>query len=124
MDNFGTEVRSIFLGFYIKKNVGVGGRRSTKMAPGGNVTCNKSHFLYNKYKAGNSGIGASSIANRRAKNRLATVCGPQNQCGQFYNYLGLYDNYTGNPNGFFVYPPVPTNKSTQTTILPSGNFRL
>jgi hypothetical protein len=31
---------SSFPGFLYKKNVGVGGRRSTKMNPGGNITCN------------------------------------------------------------------------------------
>lgn len=29
-----------FPGFLYKKNNGVGGRRSTKMNPGGNTTCN------------------------------------------------------------------------------------
>ena len=62
-----------FPGFLYKKNVGVGGRRSTKMNPGGGVTCNSSTYLYNKWKPGQGGVGASSIANRRAKNRLATV---------------------------------------------------
>jgi hypothetical protein len=63
-----------FPGFLYKKNVGVGGRRTTRMNPGGNLYCNKSQDLYNKYKPGQSGIGASSISNRRAKNRHATVC--------------------------------------------------
>jgi len=94
-----------FPGFLYKKNVGVGGRRSTKMAPGGNIFCNKSRGLYNKYNPGQGGVGASSISNRRAKNRLATVCGGVNgKCGTFYQYLGRYDNYTSNPNGFFPYP--------------------
>ena len=92
-----------FPGFLYKKNVGVGGRRSTKFGAGGNITCNQSTYLYNKFKPGAGGVGASSVSNRRAKNRLATVCGT-NQCGPFYTYLGLYDNYTGNPNGYFVYP--------------------
>jgi hypothetical protein len=95
-----------FPGFLFKKNVGVGGRRSTKMNPGGNVTCNhSSNYLYNKYKPGTGGIGASSTSNRRAKNRLASVCIDSNSnCGAFYPYLGRYDNYTGNPNGYFPYP--------------------
>ena len=92
-----------FPGFLYKKNVGVGGRRSTKFAAGGNATCNTPQYLYNKYTPGSGGVGASSIANRRAKNRLATVCGgPNNKCGSFYQYLGQYDNYTYNPNGYFV----------------------
>jgi len=95
-----------FPGFLYKKNVGVGGRRSTKFAAGGNLTCNKSTYLYNKYKPGVNGVGASSIANRRAKNRLASICTGQNsQCGPFYQYLGRYNNYTENPNGYFPYPP-------------------
>jgi len=94
-----------FPGFLYKKNVGVGARRSTKFAPGGNVTCNSYQYIYNKYKPGSGGIGASNISNRRAKNRLATVCGGVNgRCGTFYGYLGRYDNYTGNPNGYFPYP--------------------
>lgn len=94
-----------FPGFLYKKNVGVSGRRSTKFAAGGNITTNSHQYLYNKYKPGGSGIGASSIANRRAKNRLATVCGGVNgQCGPFYPYLGRYNPYTENPNGYFPYP--------------------
>ena len=103
-----------FPGFLYKKNLGVGGRRTTKMAPGGNTTCNNSTYLYNKYKPGSSGVGASSTANRRAKNRMATVCLKNNgQCGAFYTYLGLYDNYTGNPNGYFPFPP---NSNTNLSV--------
>ena len=92
-----------FPGFLYKKNVGVGGRRSTKMNPGGNITCNSNNYFYNKYKPGTGGVGASSTSNRRAKNRLATVCSA-NSCGQYYQYLGRYNSYTENPNGYFVYP--------------------
>jgi hypothetical protein len=95
-----------FPGFLYKKNVGVGGRRSTKMGPGGNITCNSSTDIYNKYKPGSGGVGASSIANRRAKNRLATVCGSSNKCFPCYNTLGQYNSYTGNPDGFI---PCPKN---------------
>ncbi len=93
-----------FPGFLYKKNTGVGARRSTKMNPGGNITCNGPTYLYNKYKPGGSGVGASSIANRRAKNRMASVCAPSipaisgeggseggKSCGAFYMYLGQYD---------------------------------
>ena len=94
-----------FPGFLYKKNNGVGGRRSTKMSPGGNVSCNNQTYLYNKYKPGMNGVGASTTANRRAKNRLASTCtGVNSQCGSFYQYLGRYDNYTNNPNGYFSYP--------------------
>jgi hypothetical protein len=94
-------------GFLYKKNVGVGGRRSTKMAPGGNITCNSTTYLYNKYKPGGGGVGASSISNRRAKNRLATVCQEQ-KCFPCFNTLGQYSNYTGNPNGFIPCPAPAT----------------
>jgi hypothetical protein len=94
-----------FPGFLYKKNVGVGARRSTKFTPGGNVTCNSYQYLYNKYTPGSNGIGATTTSNRRAKNRLASVCGGVNRkCGAFYTYLGRYDNYTENPNGYFPYP--------------------
>jgi hypothetical protein len=46
--------------------------KSTKMGPGGNMgTNNNSTNIFNMYTSG-SGVGASSIANHRAKNRLAT----------------------------------------------------
>lgn len=111
-----------FPGFLYKKNVGVGGRRSTKFNPGGNITCNSATYLYNKYTPGSGGVGASNIANRRAKNRLATVCGgPNGKCGQFYQYLGRYDNYTGNPNGYFPYPQSSGTK-TGIYISPAINY--
>lgn len=106
-----------FPGFLYKKNVGVGGRRSTKMAPGGNVTCNSSTYLYNKYKPGQGGVGASSIANRRAKNRLATVCNEQ-KCFPCYTTLGQYSNYTHNPNGFVPCPGTITVNSVTKVRTP------
>jgi uncharacterized repeat protein (TIGR02543 family) len=112
-----------FPGFLYKKNVGVGGRRSTKMAPGGNITCNSATDLYNKYKPGGGGVGASSTANRRAKNRLATVCGSSNKCFPCYNTLGQYSNYTHNPNGFVPCPGITNNSSViPTPIPPSGTY--
>jgi len=91
-----------FPGFLYKANSGVGGRKSTKMGPGGS-TCNGYTYLYNKYKPGAGGIGASSISNRRAKNRLATVC-DTNKCFSCYTTLGQYSNYTHNQNGFIPCP--------------------
>lgn len=94
-----------FPGFLYKKNVGVGGRRSTKFAAGGNISTNSSTYLYNKYKPGVNGVGASTIANRRAKNRLASVCGGGNsKCFPCFNTLGQYNSYTGNPDGFIPCP--------------------
>ena len=100
---------SNFPGFLYKKNVGVGGRRSTIMNPGGNIVCNSSTYLYNKYKPGTGGVGASSMSNRRAKNRLATVCAARSvnsegNCFPCYMSLGQYSNYTHNPNGFVNCP--------------------
>jgi hypothetical protein len=97
-----------FPGFLYKKNVGVGTRRSTKFTAGANITtncsCGKPNDLYNKYRPG-EGIGASSTATRRAKNRHATITinsnDSLNSCCNYYQYLGRYNNYTSNPNGFF-----------------------
>lgn len=87
-----------FPGFLYKKNLGVGGKRSTKMGAGGNATTNTYQNVFNKYKPGQGGIGASSIATRRAKSRLATVC--DNQCFSCYPTLGQY-NQSYNSNGFY-----------------------
>jgi hypothetical protein len=109
-----------FPGFLYKKNVGVGGRRSTKMGAGGNITCNSATYLYNKYKPGQGGVGASSIANRRAKNRLATICTEQ-KCFPCYMTLGQYSNYTHNPNGFIPCLQTKINANTNTIQLIPGN---
>ncbi len=107
-----------FPGFLYKKNTGVGARRSTKMAPGGNTTCKCPTYIYNKYKPGGGGIGATSIANRRAKNRLATICGgPNNKCFPCFTTLGQYSNYTHNPNG---YVPCLSTIINVTPIPPPG----
>ena len=112
-----------FPGFLFKRNLGVGARRSTKFNPGGNITCNSPTYLYNKYKPGAGGIGASSMSNRRAKNRLATVCGP-NQCFPCYNTLGQYSNYTHNPNGFIPCPAITSTSSSTSSgsVTPSGTY--
>ena len=95
---FGTQ------GFLYKKNVGVGGRRSTRMTPGGNTICNQNNYFYNKYKPGTGGVGASSISNRRARNRAATVCNKETLvCNPGFTRLGLYNN-SYNVNGFPDYP--------------------
>jgi hypothetical protein len=97
-----------FPGFLYKKNVGVGGRRSTKFSPGGNTTCNTYQYLYNKYKPGQGGVGASSIANRRAKNRHATICNKssENNCYPCYMTLGQYNRFLYNPNGVYPCPDI------------------
>jgi len=96
-----------FPGFLYKKNLGVSGIRSTKMNPGGNSLCNKSTYLYNKYKPGTGGVGASSIANRRAKNRLATVTVKETPCFPCYMTLGRYPRFSYNHSGF-IPCPAPT----------------
>ena len=114
-----------FPGFLYKKNTGVGGRRSTLMNPGGNVYCNKSRYLYNKFRPGTGGIGASNISNRRAKNIHASSCTDVNSanCGAFYKYLGRYHNYTYNPNGYFPFPPSPfPGKTVQTFVSSASNY--
>jgi hypothetical protein len=77
-----------FPGFLYKRNNGVGGRKSTKMGPGGNLTCNQSTNLWNKYIPG-SGVGGVSSSIRRAKLRLATSCNNNQVCGKFYSQLGV-----------------------------------
>ena len=76
-----------FPGFLYKKNVGVGGRRSTQMAAGGNTITNQPNEFWNKYTPG-AGVGASNIATRRAKMIHATSCSNGQQCGRFYTELG------------------------------------
>lgn len=91
-------------GFIYKKNTGVGGRRSTLFTPGGGTICNSPTYIYNKWKPGSGGVGASSVANRRAKNRLATVCSNEQKCGPFYRTLGIYNSFLYNPNGYVPLP--------------------
>jgi hypothetical protein len=86
-------------GFLYKKSGGGGARKN----PSYGLICNRPTNLYNKYTPG-SGVGSSNTSVRRAKLRLATKCGVNQKCGRFYTYLGLFDNYTGNPNGYFPYP--------------------
>ena len=100
-----------FPGFLYKKNVGVGGRRSTKFAAGGNITCNTPQYIYNKYKPETGGVGASSVATRRAKNRHATICNTNN-CFPCYMSLGQYNRFLYNPNGFVRCPSTPVQPTT------------
>lgn len=76
-----------FPGFLYKKNLGANGSRSTNFAPGGNLTYNTPQNVFNKYTPGQNGIGATTIANRRAKNRYASIC--SNGKYGFYMSLGL-----------------------------------
>jgi len=93
-----------FPGFLYKKNTGVGGRKN----PLYGLICNKPTYLYNKYKPGTGGIGGQNRANRRAKNNRATICS-NNDCGKFYQYLGLYPRYSYKSiDGYFPYPLPPS----------------
>lgn len=56
-------------GFLFKKNTGSGNRRNPKMG----LICNQPQDINNRYIPG-AGVGASSIATRRAKNFRATNC--------------------------------------------------
>lgn len=101
---------STFPGFLYKKNIGAGARRSTQFTPGGTTTCNQPGELWNKYISG-AGVGASSVATRRAKMINATSCNNNQKCGRFYVELGQnqirpsqYTNYRSNLS---VYPPYP-----------------
>jgi hypothetical protein len=101
---------STFPGFLYKKNIGAGGRRSTKFAAGGNITCNQPTQLWNKYISG-AGVGASNTSNRRSKLINATSCNNNQQCGRFIAQLGQnqirpsqYTNYRSNLS---VYPQTP-----------------
>ena len=84
-----------FPGFLYKKG-GSTGRRSTLFAAGGSTCTNHPQYIENKYFQGGSGVGASSIANRRAKNRLAAFSTINGVCNKQHMNLGLY---AGNPNG-------------------------
>jgi len=98
---------STFPGFLFKKNVGVGGRRSTQFTPGGTTICNKPTELWNKYTPG-AGVGASSVATRRAKMINATSCNNNQQCGRFYTQLGQnqirVSQYNNPGSNLSVYP--------------------
>ncbi len=74
-------------GFLYKKQTGVGARRSSAYA----TNYNHPEYLYNKYQVGGSGVGAQTTANRRAKNRLATVC-TNGGCFPQQPFIGHYPN--------------------------------
>lgn len=99
-----------FPGFLYKKNVGVGGRRSTRFTPGGTTVSNQPNEFWNKYTPG-SGVGGSSIATRRAKMIHATVCDAGQKCGRFYVQLGQNQirpsQYNIPGSNLSVYPPAP-----------------
>ena len=87
-------------GIFLYKKKGGGGRRSTRMGAAGNTATNGPQNNDNKYRPGSIGVGASSISNRRALNRHATVC---NNCYPCYMTIGQY-NHNMNISGFYTCP--------------------
>lgn len=96
-----------FPGFLYKKNVGVGGRRSTQFTPGGTTICNQPTQFWNKYTPG-SGIGGSSVATRRAKMIHATSCNKNQLCGRFLTQIGQnqirVSQYNNPSSNLSIYP--------------------
>ena len=99
-----------FPGFLFKRNLGAGARRSTQFVPGGSTISNQPNEFWNKYTPG-AGVGASSVATRRAKRIHATSCSNGQQCGKFYTQLGqdqLRPSIYNNPgSNLSVYPQGP-----------------
>jgi hypothetical protein len=76
---------------------------------------------FNKFLPGGGGVGASSTATRRAKNRLATVCQGK-KCFPCYTTLGVYSH---NPNGVApcdLSPPAPTGQIFSKNNTTSDGF--
>jgi hypothetical protein len=74
-------------GFLYKKKGGGGAR----VNPAYSLICNQPQNIYNKYISG-SGVGASSVANRRAKLIHSTSCNKNQRCGRFYQNLSMNQN--------------------------------
>lgn len=72
-------------GFVYKKAGGGGARKNPSL---GLLNCSSTTF-YNNYIPG-SGVGANSIASRRAKTIRATKCSSQYPCYPSFSKLGLY----------------------------------
>jgi len=115
---------STFPGFLYKKNIGAGCRRSTQFTPGGTSTCNQSGEIWNKYISG-AGVGASSIATRRAKMINATSCNNNQKCGSFYSELGQNQirasQYTNFRSNLSVYPDNPLYYTPGYSVNPKIN---
>lgn len=71
---------------------------------------------FNKFLPGGGGVGASSTATRRAKNRLATVCQGK-KCFPCYTTLGVYSH---NPNGFVDCLAQPLELSCDSAMNTNG----
>jgi hypothetical protein len=82
-------------GFMFKKSGGGGARRNPRYG----MICNQPQNVNNKYVPG-AGVGATSVAVRRAKLIHATSCDKSQHCGTFYSSVGMnrirvsqYTNY-------------------------------
>ena len=71
-------------GFRYKRSSGAGGRRNFAI----DLLNNQPHTIYNNYISG-AGVGANSIATRRAKMIYATKC-DTGKCGRFYQRLSIH----------------------------------
>jgi len=71
-------------GFFFKKNGAIGNRKNPSLG----AICNTPQDVNNRYVPG-SGVGASGIAQRRAKLIHSYKSTPQG-CGQCVTRLGLY----------------------------------
>ena len=115
--------------FLYKKKIGSGNTLSTKFAPGGNLITNTYQYLYNKYKPNSNGVGASTISNRRAKNRLASICEIKKMNKQtcitgkvqsgLQNDVMLLNNYT-----VYLYKVNDTNPILSSVTNISGVFNM
>lgn len=82
-------------GFNYKRSGGAGGRRNFSL---GAIT-NQPADVNNKYVPG-AGVGASSIANRRARLIRSTSCTGTYPCNRSFARLGLQHN--GNANNYAI----------------------
>lgn len=84
-------------GFNYKRSGGGGNHRLFSLGAISNQPAN----IYNKYVPG-SGVGASSISNRRARLLHSTVCSAQYPCNKSFSRLGLQSS--GGLNDFALHP--------------------
>jgi surface protein len=104
----------------LKPKRGAGSHRNPSLG----LIMNQPQYIYNKYKPGGTGVGAVSMASRRALNRNSIVCN-DNLCGAFYTTLGLKKYPIPIPpilEGTFIYSfvltSIPDPSYYTTTFLP------
>jgi hypothetical protein len=89
-------------GFAYKRKGGGGTHRIFSLSSITNAPCD----VFNKYVPG-SGVGASSISNRRAKNLHSTICSGDYPCYKNFSRLGLYVKNNNNNYASNWYIPQP-----------------